>query len=208
MRGYRIARQANGTVDVCFKPDPADPDCPDWLGKLKGGFPKTPGWFLLKSLPVGVPEFEPKLFLDTTTKEMREKLQAMRSGALANALKDQGLEACIELYCSAMQTGEIQIHRKLETATPQAQWGILCGAGAVEGKRGKMRFIHDFWDPALPQKKRDTMWALPLGPKGEHVAAVTNQFHVSLDQEHHGNAPYLMMRYIATQRNPWRAVKW
>ena len=193
VRGYRIARQANGTVDVCFKPDPADPDCPDWLGK--GGFPKTPGWFMLKQLPFGVPEFEPRLRVDNTTREMRDKLQAMRSGALANALRDQGLEACIEANCGAMQTGEIQIHRRLETATPQGQWGILCEVGAVEGKRGKMRFIHDFWDPTLPQEKRDTMWALPVGPNGEHVAAVTNHFHVSLDREHRGNAPFPMMRY-------------
>ena len=193
VRGFRIARQANGTIDLTWKLDPADPNQPEWLGK--GGFAKTAGFFVLKSKPVGLPESEPQLGAPATTKDMKDKLTAMRSNAMVKAMKAQGLEACVEFNCKALETGVIPIHRRLEETTPAGQWGILCEVGAVEGKRGNIRLIEEYWDPTLPQNTRETLWALPEGQNNEHAEAVSNTFHVSHDRALKESAAYPLVRY-------------
>ena len=64
----------------------------------------------------------------------------------------------------------------------------------MEGKRGRLREIKDYWDPRLPAT-RAALWSLPEGSNGEHKIATSNTFHFSNDQEILASRSLPLMRY-------------
>ena len=173
VRGFRIKKQQDGTTDVTWKTDPALEK--EWRGA--GGFERSAGFYLLKSVPEGVPDFVVPAELSDEALKMTKKLQ---SANMKRVLESQGLEKCGDWVYKAATTGVIPIHRYLEDTAPRPEWGRLCEVGAVEGKRGQMREITDYWDMTLPQTRK-TMWSLPLCPNNSHLDATTNHFHYSGD---------------------------
>jgi flagellar biosynthesis GTPase FlhF len=173
IRGFRIMKQKDGTIDVTWKTDPALEK--EWRGA--GGFGKTAGFYMLKSLPLGVPEF---IVPQEATKEALKNAKKLKSDNMRRCLEQQQLEACVEWVYEAATGGYIPIHKFLEDEAPAPEWGRLCEVGAIRGKRANMRVIHDYWDMSAPATRK-TMWALPICPKDSHLAASTNHFHYSTD---------------------------
>jgi hypothetical protein len=186
-RGFRIKRQKDGTIDLTWKTDPALEK--DWRGK--SGFANDPGFYMLKSMPQGVPTFVVPPPKTDAAKLIANKL---KSSNMRNCLASQELEACAEWVYQAELTGVIPIHKYLEETTPPGEWGRLAEIGAIEGKRGEVRVIEDYWDMSLPQTRK-TMWSLPVSPKGSHLDATTNHFHFSKDKEYQKHRPMPAVRY-------------
>jgi hypothetical protein len=103
------------------------------------------------------------------------------STAMRRILATQELEACMQWNYDAYVECRIPVHRYLEDAgLPTGELGRLCEVGAVEGKRAPMREIYHYWAPDAPEE-RASLWALPEGPNGEHLAAISNRHHFSND---------------------------
>ena len=175
VRGFRIARAADNTVDLRWKIDPASEL--EWRGA--GGYPNTPGFFLLKSVPVGLPAFVKPPVL---SQEQKEACKKLLSKSMRSTLQTQGLEACAQWNYEAATEDHIPVHAYLEEESSPYEWGRLCEIGAVEGKRGKVRILKDFWNPDLGSDRK-ALWTLPKGERGEEVAATSNLHHFSGDQE-------------------------
>ena len=178
VRGFKIAKTTNGSVDVRWKCDPANES--EWRGQ--SGFGNTAGFNMLLAVPRGLPAFEPpsRVLKTAGHAEHGKTLLNSGDGGLRRALLAQGLEACVQWNYTAHMEGKIPIHRYLEDVTPPGEWGRLCEVGAVDGKRGRMREITDFWDGALP-KDHATLWRLPVCPRNSHLDATANKFHYSMD---------------------------
>ena len=175
IRGFRFAKGADKSVELTWKMDPALED--KWRGV--GGFPNTPGFYMLKGIPEGVPERVVRKTELTTLQEIKAAAK-LTNKKMTEALEYQGLAGCAEWNFKVLTEGRIPVHKYLEDSTPVGEWGRLCEIGAVEGMRGPLREIKDYWDPTLPATRR-TMWSLPVGPNQEHVAATSNIFHFSND---------------------------
>jgi hypothetical protein len=189
VRGFRIARQADNTIDLCYKPDPGLD--PKWLGR--GGFENQPGYFLLKSKPLGLPAEVPLRAVETPN-QLAEKIRHLNAPGWQTVMSAQNLLPCIEENCQALLTGIIPVHRRQEEEKPPGELGVLCEVGAVEGKRGMVRVIDDLWDRTQNQADRTTLWALPLGQNDEHKVARGTEFHCSRDAELRLNAPFPLVR--------------
>jgi hypothetical protein len=188
VRGFKIAKNKNGTTDVKWKVDPAIEK--EWRGA--GGHPHSPGFFMLKSSPKGLPAFVPRPAVTEGIKAMYGKLRKKNMRAV---MASEGLEACVDWNYNAAMESTIPIHRYLEDATPTPEWGRLAEIGAVEGKRGCVRIINEYWDSKLPQD-RATLWSLPICPNNSHLAATQNIFHFSADQALLQNRPLPRVRYL------------
>ena len=189
VRGFRIARQQDGSVDLRWKSDPANEK--DWRGE--SGFGNTPGFFLLRAAPRNLPLFE------LPSKELLTKAHAehgtrLNSLQMRQALVSQGLEECVDWNVKAHMEGKIPIHRYIEESTPAGEWGRLCEVGAVNGKRGFMREITTYWDEDLPDD-HSSLWKLPVCPNNSQRAATSSQFHFSRDSGILANAPLPMVRH-------------
>jgi hypothetical protein len=191
VRGFKIAKNKNGTTDVKWKVDPAIEK--EWRGA--GGHPHSPGFFLLKSTPVGLPAFVQR---PAVTEAMLAMAKKLRKKNMQAVMASEGLQACVDWNYKAAMTGKIPIHRYLEDATPTPEWGRLAEIGAIEGKRGLLRIIDEYWDSTLPQD-RAALWSLPICPNNSHLAATQNIFHFSADQALLKNRPLPRVRYLDEQ---------
>jgi len=195
VRGFRIAKQKDGTVDLTWKEDPAlKPDPRHWRGR--DGFEGHQGYTMLRSLPTGQPKIlrewmgltggKKKKSPEEIQASARKKAKKLLSPNWTNILKSQDMEACQQWNHDAYQRGCIEVPHQdwLEATTPTAQLGRLAivGSSADASKRGFLRIINEdsFWDTSK-DATRENMWKLPEGPNGEHIAAVSNPFHVSND---------------------------
>ena len=133
----------------------------DWRGST--GHPNTNGFYVMASLPQGVPLFVKREALSESYLAKAKKLLAKN---MMDACKPQGLAASVPWLYKAAKTGTIPIHRYLEDTIPPGQWGRLAEVGAVEGQMGKLRIIDktSYWDTSLPNV-RSSLWALPICPK-------------------------------------------
>jgi hypothetical protein len=174
VRGFRIKRQKDNTTDVCWKIDPALES--EWRGA--GGFPNTAGFYMLKSKPQGVPDF---VIPKECTPQALDKAKTLKKDAMRECLRSQDLEPCVDWVYEAETTSKIPIYRYLEDQAPSPEWGRMCEVGAVEGKRGNLRVIDEYWDMSLPPTRK-SMWSLPICPNGSHLDATTNHFHYSTDK--------------------------
>jgi hypothetical protein len=174
VRGFRIAKQADGTTDVTWKVDPALEQ--EWRGA--GGYPKTPGFYMLKCAPEGVPAYVKTP--EVSAAQMDKYKKGIKGANMRATLAPLGLSACVDWNFEAGTTGVIPVHRYLEDVAPAPEWGRLCEVGAVEGKRGNLRLIKDYWDTSLPDT-HTSLWTLPTCPRGSHLNATTNHFHYSGD---------------------------
>ena len=123
---------------------------------------------------------------------------AREKRGMVAALKPQGLLNCMDFNHQSILTATIPVHAYLEDdddkPTPQGEWGKLCLVGAVDGKRGILREIKDYWDMSLPTE-RSSLWSLPEGKNGEHIVATNNSFHFSNDPEILASRSLPLMRY-------------
>ena len=199
VRGFRIARNAEGTVDLTWKQDPAIEE--HWRGT--GGFPGSHGFFMLRQLPKGVPEVcKPKELAKegSPKKSLLNNAEKLRSEKMKGILKDQRAEACGEFNYECAATGQIPVHRELSEETgPSSLWGPLCELGAVEGKRGKMRLLQHYWDPKLPADRK-ALWGLPEGANQEHIVARSSQHHFNNDASVFANRALPFVRYVKESR--------
>jgi hypothetical protein len=187
VRGFRIAKQADGTTDVTWKVDPVLE--PEWRG---AGGPKTPGFYMLKCVPEGVPAYvEPPV---VCAAQMEKYKKGIKGANMRATLAPLGLSACVDWNFEAGATGVIPIHRYLEEVAPAPEWGRLCEVGAVEGKRGNLRLIKDYWDTDLPDT-HTSLWTLPTCPRGSHLNPTTNHFQYSGDAALLANHVLPRMRY-------------
>jgi hypothetical protein len=188
VRGFRIAKQADGTTDLTWKVDPALE--PEWRGA--SGYPKNPGFYMLKCAPEGVPKYvEPP---EVSAAQVDKYKKGVKGTNMRATLEPLGLSACVDWNFEAGTTGVIPIHRYLEDVAPAPEWGRLCEVGAVEGKRGNLRLIKDYWDTDLPDTHA-SLWTLPTCPIGSHLNATTNHFHYSGDAALLANRVLPRMRY-------------
>ena len=190
VRGFRIAKQRDGSVDVRWKADPGNER--EWRGV--GGFPNEAGFHLRMAAPNGLPKFVPPSSVLQTDAHAKHGDILGKPDGLAKALRPQGLEACAEWCKKAHQEGKIPVYQYVEETTPPGEWGRLCEVGAVPGKRGLLREITDFWDGSLPDEHA-TLWHLPVCPRGSHSAATTNKFHYSRDAAILSSARIPLVRY-------------
>ena len=147
VRGFRIARDAEGKVGLTWKRDPAIEK--DWRGS--GGFKDTNGFYVFKSLPVGVPEVSSRKEI---TEDMAAKSKTLTCESMIKMLRGQGLEASAKFNYECDTSGHIPVHRRLEDdALPAGEWGPLAEIGAVEGKRARMRLLNDWFDPREPNTR-------------------------------------------------------
>jgi hypothetical protein len=159
----------------------------------RGGFENQPGYFLLKSKPLGLPAEVPLRAVETPN-QLAEKIRHLNAPGWQTVMSAQNLLPCIEENCQALLTGIIPVHRRQEEEKPPGELGVLCEVGAVEGKRGMVRVIDDLWDRTQNQADRTTLWALPLGQNDEHKVARGTEFHCSRDAELRLNAPFPLVR--------------
>ena len=192
VRGFKISRRELDVVDLQWKIDPASEL--EWRGQ--GGYPNTTGFFMMKSKPEGLPTFVETLVVSAESKETAKKL---RSEAMRNALRAQDLLECVEWNYAAATEDHIPVHEYLEEHAPNHEWGRLCKIGAVEGKRGKVRLLRDYWDAAMGTHRK-VLWTLPTGPQQEHIAATTNIHHFSGDQALLNQRPLAAVRYRGEKR--------
>jgi hypothetical protein len=188
VRGFKIAKNKDGSTDVQWKVDPAIEK--DWRGA--GGIPHSPGFFMLKSSPVGLPALVQRA---PVTEAMINKAKVLLKQNMRAILGAEGLAACVDWNYKAAKEGIIPIHRYVEDTTPTPEWGRLAEIGAVEGKRGLLRIISEYWDQSLPQN-RAALWSLPICPNGSHEVARQNQFHYSADEALLQNRPLPRVRYV------------
>jgi len=188
VRGFRIAKQQTGTIDLCWKRDPAMEDA--WRGV--GGYANTPGFALMTALPVGVPDSVEEKNEDQAG--VTARLRIMLGSTMRATLKEQNMSDCLQFNASAMRTGQVPVHRYCEDVAPMGEWGRLCEIGAVEGKRGMIRELSEFWDTSLPPT-RASMWSVPEGPNGEHALATKNIYHVSSDVAMFDSRPLPYIRW-------------
>lgn len=192
VRGFRIMKQKNGTTDVTWKVDPALEE--HWRGE--DGFPNTPGFFVLTSIPVGVPEF---VIPPPQSDEAKKMAQKLRNARMSEIMAAHELQPCMDLNYKAATSGVMPIHRYLEDVAPDDTWGRMAEVGAIEGQRGTVRVLHDFWD-ASAEQSHQTLWKLPEGPHGAHIAAVTNDYHFSNDTAVRADNAIPSVRYKDTSR--------
>ena len=193
IRGFRIAKNKHGAVDLTWKTDPALEK--HWKGA--SGFDNTDGFYILTGVPEGVPDFVPT---KVPTPEYKKKMAGLKSANMKAAMAPQGLTPCVEWNFQASITGKIPIHSELENETPPGEWGPLCEVGAVPGKRGQLRVIRDYWDMSRPHSRR-AMWSLPHCPNSSHIAAISNQYHFAGDQDILNARPLPRFRYNDESRN-------
>ena len=190
VRGFRIAKQRDGSVDVRWKADPANES--EWRGV--GGFGNQSGFHMRMAAPIGLPGFVgPSAVLQSESHKKHGAVLGKPQG-LQEALRPQNLAPCAAWCMNAHLEGKIPIHRYLEDTHPPTEWGRLCEVGAVENCRGRMREIVDYWDPTLPNE-HSTLWHLPVCPKKSHLAATTNVFHYSRDAAILSSSRIPLMRY-------------
>lgn len=190
VRGFRIAKQRDGSVDVRWKADPANES--EWRGV--GGFGNQPGFHMRMAAPLGLPGFVgPSTVLQSESHKKHGDVLGKPQG-LQEALRPQNLVPCAAWCMKAHLEGKIPIHRYLEDIPPPTEWGRLCEVGAVENHRGRMREIVDFWDPKLPIENA-TLWKLPVCPKNSHLEATTNVFHYSRDAAILSSSRIPLVRY-------------
>jgi hypothetical protein len=187
VRGFRISRCADGTVDVRWKQDPALET--EWRGA--NGWANTSGFYLLKGKPEGLPAYVTKP--DPTDAQIKEASK-LRNKNMRAALDPQGIGPCGEWNFKAATLGKIPIHAVLEEETPLPEWGPLCEIGAIDGKRGMVRVVSQYWDEKLPETA-STLWALPICPNGSHIAATQNEYHYSGDKTLMANRRLPRFRY-------------
>jgi len=187
VRGFRIMKQINGTVDVTWKVDPALETA--WRGS--SGFPNTAGFYMLRCAPRGLPKHVVRPQPSTSHMVSAKKLLATN---MRSAMTNEGLQPCIDWNYKAMCEQVVPVHRYLEDTVPDGEWGRLCEIGAMDGKRGKVRMIDTFWDSSLP-KTRTTLWKLPFSEDGCHKDATENAYHNSGDQSLLDSRPLPRFRY-------------
>ena len=194
VRGFRIARGLDKTVDLRWKVDPASEQ--EWRGA--GGYPGCAGFFMLKNKPTGLPNFvEPPIL----SIEQKDTAKRLLSKAMKDILSPQGLLPCVGWNYEAATEAHFPIHAYLEDQTPAGEWGRQCELGAVEGKRGRVRILRDYWDASLGVDAK-VLWMLPSGHHGEHIAATSNIHHFSGDQDVLSHRALPMVRYRGeTRRN-------
>ena len=188
VRGFRVARQQDNTVSVTWKMDPASEK--EWRGA--DGFGGTTGFYMLKSAPEGLPAFvEPP----DATEEERLALRKLASKNMQTAMNASGLSlASMEYNHLCALEKKIITHSYVDDETPPGEWGRACLVGGGDETKGVLREIKDYWDPNLPQV-RASLWALPVGPQGEHHSATNTTFHFSNDQALMESRRLALVRY-------------
>ncbi len=220
VRGFRIAKTSTGSVELTWKADPALEK--DWRGA--SGYPNTPGFYMLKTTPEGLPTFvpqkpstssrdvkdaqsgdEPSLHLSKqAATEVRkrgyhhQKCEAtLRGPQFAQILASRGTPAAAEWNFIAATTGKIPVHEYLEASVTPGKWGRLALIGSTAGKRARMRLIESHWNEDA-ENTHKSLWALPFDsrPDGRgHILASTNVHHFSLDASILQRAPIPAVRY-------------
>ena len=188
VRGFRIARQRDNTVSLTWKMDPGAEK--EWRGA--DGFGGTTGFYMLKSAPTGLPDFVPH---PDTTSEDKKALKKLCSQNMTKAMEAHSLSHASMQYNHRCATEKsIVPHAYLEDEAPAGEWGRACAVGEMEGARGVLREIKDFWDPSLPAE-RSSLWRLPVGANGEHDSATNNEHHYSGDQRLMDSRRLALVRY-------------
>ena len=160
-----------------WKVDPASES--HWRGQ--DGTANTNGFNMFTDTPPGVPApVQPNDMPNPV-----DYCKHLLSKKVKKTLTESGLKACIDANYQSALTGIIPVHRYLEDATPVGEWGRLCTIGAVEGKRGKVRFVDKPWSGDT----RETMWAVPASALGNRAAHASND-HLLVD-----SSPLPMLRY-------------
>jgi hypothetical protein len=188
VRGFRIARQRDNTVSLTWKMDPATEDT--WRGA--DGFGGSTGFYMLKSAPVGLPNFVPR---PDTNVEEKNALRKLNSLNMQQAMKAEGLHLDSMKFnhrCAVEKS--IIPHLYVEDEPPLGEWGRGCLVGGTDGCRGVLREIKHYWDPSLPEE-RSSLWALPIGANGEHHAATNNAHHYSADDQLLASRRLALVRY-------------
>ena len=188
IRGFRIARQRDNTVSLVWKMDPASEK--EWRGA--DGFGGTPGFYMLKSAPAGLPEF---VSHPDTTEEEKRALGKLTSLNMRNAMVAHGLSLeSVKFNHQCALEKSIIPQAYVEDEAPAGEWGRGCLVGGSDGARAVLREIKHFWDPNLPSE-RSSLWALPIGANGEHRSATNNEHHYSTDDRLMASRNLALVRY-------------
>ena len=119
------------------------------------------------------------------------------------AKQSPDMSASVDWNIEAARTGILPNLTSAEDSTPKNALGPLYFVGAVEGCKGKMRIIREYWDANLPQDNYKTLWTLPedAGPDACHIAAVTNMYHSCHNDRIRSSVAVPRMRHAGETRN-------
>lgn len=190
VRGFRIARETDGTVQLKWKRDPALET--EWRGR--NGCANTPGFYMLKQTPEGLPKF---VGAKGTTEGHREKCQKLLAEEFKNILQTRGSPDAAQWNYDAATTGQIPVHRYIESSTPAGTWGRLAEIGSTEDRRANMRLVETYWNSDADDTHA-SLWMLPIDTRPQgcgHAVARSNEHHPRYDRSILQNAPIPAMRY-------------
>jgi hypothetical protein len=111
------------------------------------------------------------------------------------AKQNPDMSASVDWNIEAARSGKLPALIPAEESTPKNELGPLYFVGAVEGCKGKMRIIREYWDAGLPQGDYKTLWTLPEDAGGRHIAATSNMYHACHNSEIRNSAAVPRMRY-------------
>ena len=148
----------------------------------------------MKHTPAGLPKFERPREI---TQKQEKKLKNMGSLKWRSYLGKQqpDLSPCVDWNIQAARTGILPDATLMEEKTPPYELGPLYKVRAVQGCQGEMRIITKYWDDEDASDDANSLWKLPPGPNGEHMAAVSNDFHESHCKELLDSQPVPRVRY-------------
>lgn len=175
VRGWRIARNQDGVVDIMWKTDPAV----DVRWRGADGHSSSSGFNIFKSNPLGSPSaIQPRMGI------MDEGYRhTMMQPLLVEALTAEGHPQAVQYNYEACENGVIKTNRCLDdTPSLAGQWGALYSTGSATDERlhGHVRFIRQLWEDDASQHLSG-VFGLSLGQNNEHLAACTNIHSVAYD---------------------------
>ena len=155
--------------------------------------PGSSGFRMFASIPTGVPQ----QVAPNTDIMHEDHLQQLRCPMMQEVMDSQNLGPCVAWNHMGAKNGGAVPMEHLENVVPAGQWGRLCEVGAIAGKRGQIRTLEKIFGGTT----RATMFQLPVGLKGEHLAAVRNDYHYSGDVAIMEGRPLPYVRYGTVQAN-------
>ena len=181
VRGFKACRDSANLVQILWKVDPATDKY--WRGE--DGM-NTPGFIVLKSIPVGAPpEIEA-----TKVKASAYAHQLLKNG-LAETLEPWISREMLASNLQTITTGIVEVSNFVEDVVPAGEWGRLCKIGAHPECKGEVRFISRDSVVTTDTAGQDSLWHLPA----DCLESTSLQFHVGQDEEALINRPLPNLRF-------------